>query len=277
MKNKIVLITGATAGIGKETAIQLAKKGAEIIFPARDTTRGEVARQEIIKQSGQQAVSCFACDLASFDSIRKFAAQVSATYAHLDVLINNAGVWPTNRTLSKDGIEMTFAVNHLAPFLLTNELLPLLKNSAAGRIVTVSSALHPRGTIDFENLEMESGFSSMQAYSNSKLANILFTRELARRLEGTGITANCLHPGVVSTSLARDSNVVMKAVFKIIGKTAAKGAATSVYLASSPEVEGITGEYFQDCALHKSASASKDMEVAARLWTVSEQMCGIHS
>ena len=157
MKNKIVLITGATAGIGKETAIQLAKKGAEIVFPARDMTRGEATRLEIIKQSGQQAVTAYPCDLASFASIRDFAAQVSANYDRLDVLINNAGIWPTTRTLSKDGIEMTFAVNHLAPFLLTNELLPLLKNSPAGRIVTVSSALHPRGTIDFENLELVSG------------------------------------------------------------------------------------------------------------------------
>lgn len=274
MNNQTILITGATSGIGKETAIQLAKTGAKIVFNARNEERGATALKDIISASGNDSVSFEVCNLSSFASIRTFANAIAEQYEHLDVLINNAGVWEDSRAISQDGIERTWAVNHLAPFLLTNLLLPLLKKAEGARIVTVSSALHPRGVIQFDNLELATDYSAMKAYANSKLANILFTRELAKRLSGTDITANCLHPGVISTSLARDANIFMRMFFKIIGKKASKGAETSVYLAISPEVEGVTGEYFQDSAPFKSASASKDMEVAAQLWTVSEQMCG---
>lgn len=275
MTNKTILITGATSGIGKETAIQLAKTGATIVFNARNEERGTAALQDIIAASGNDAISFEVCDLASFASIRAFASTIAKKHQHLDVLINNAGVWEDSRAVSEDGIERTWAVNHLAPFLLTHLLLPLLKQGESARIVTVSSALHPRGKINFDNLELTSDYTAMQAYANSKLANILFTRELANRLSGTGITANCLHPGVISTSLARDANIFMRMFFKLIGKKASKGAETSVHLAISPEVAEITGEYFQDSALYKSASVSKDMEVAAKLWTVSNEMCGI--
>ncbi len=275
MNPKTILITGATSGIGKETAIQLAKTGARIVFNARNEERGAIALKDIISASGNDSIRFEVCDLSSFASIRTFAHTIAEQYEHLDVLINNAGVWEDSRAVSQDGIERTWAVNHLAPFLLTNLLLPLLKKAEGARIITVSSALHPRGTIQFDNLELATDYSAMKAYANSKLANILFTRELARRLSGTGITANCLHPGVISTSLARDANIFMRIAFKIIGKKASRGAETSVYLAISPAVETTTGEYFQDSAPFKSASASKDMEVAAKLWTVSEQMCGM--
>lgn len=275
MTHKTILITGATSGIGKETAIQLAKTGATIVFNARNEERGTAALKDIITASGNDSVSFEVCDLSSFASIRTFASLIAGKYGHLDVLINNAGVWEDSRAVSEDGIERTWAVNHLAPFLLTNLLLPLLKKGKDARIITVSSALHPRGSIQFDNLELTTDYSAMKAYANSKLANILFTRELASRLSGTGITANCLHPGVISTSLARDANIFMRMFFKFIGKKASKGAETSVYLATSPEVAAITGEYFQDSAQYKSASASKDMEVAVQLWTVSEHMCGM--
>ena len=204
MKGKIVLITGATSGIGKATAAELARRGAAIVFTARDEGRGAAAREEIIRESGGGSVESVHCDLSSFDSIRSCCASFAARYPALHVLINNAGVWDFTRRLSRDGIENIFAVNYLAPFLMTNLLLDTLKKSAPSRIVNVGSGLHG-GTINFDDIEFSGSFSAVKAYRQSKLAILLFTRLLALKLEGTGVTVNAVHPGFVSTNLGRDA------------------------------------------------------------------------
>lgn len=269
MKDKIVLITGATSGIGKETAIALARMGASIVFTSRDEARGKAARDEIIRRSSGSA-EFMLCDLASFTSIRTFTAAFRKKYDRLHVLINNAGVWDFTRRESADGIENIFATNYLAPFLLTMLFLDLLKRSRPSRILNVSSGLH-RGTIHFDDIEFRESFSSAAAYSQSKLALILFTRLLAEKLKGTGVTVNALHPGFVSTNLGRDAGFIIGRSFRLFGKTALKGAETSVYLASSPEVEHISGEYFVDSRISRSSRESRDMAMARRLWDLSEQ------
>jgi len=274
MKGKLVLITGATSGIGKATALALAKMGATIIFTARDAQKGQATLDEIVKESGNKDVSFMVCDLSSFESIRKLCADFKARHDRLNVLINNAGTWDFKRRVSKDGIENIFAVNLLAPFLLTNLLLEPLKKGAPSRIITLSSGLHS-GTINFDDIEFKQGFSGMKAYRQSKLGVILFTRLLARKLQGTGVTANCVHPGVVSTNLGRDSGAFMRGTFKLIGRKPEKGARTSIYLASSPDVEKVTGEYFTDSKVAQASKESRDMAMAERLWKVAEKYTGL--
>ncbi len=275
MNEKICLVTGANSGIGKVTAKALATGGATVIMVCRSLDKGEAARAEIIRETRNENVDLMIVDFSELSQIRKLAAVVKAKYPRLNILVNNAGAYNDNLTLTADGYETTFAVNHLAYFLLTVELLDLLKSSAPARIVNVASEASRGGRINFDDLNMENGYNGWRAYAQSKLANILFTRELARRLQGTGVTANCMHPGTVRTNIfANVKGLPGKIVrlFTIFMRTPEKGADTIIWLASSPEVEGVSGGYFIDRKEKPSNPASYDTEIAARLWEVSERM-----
>lgn len=270
MKNKFIIITGATSGIGKVAAIELAKVGAIIVFTSRDETKGEKVKEEIIAQSNNQDVEMMVCDLASFASIRSFCDAFKKKHDHLHVLINNAGIWELKRNLSQDGIELTLAVNHLAPFLMTNLLLDTIKANAPARVINVSSGLHFYGNVKFDDLEGEKSFNGSRAYCHSKLMNVLFTKELARKLQGSGVTVNSMHPGVVATSLSRNFHPVWRGMTKLFFISPQKGAETLIYLATSPEVEGLTGKYFYKKRAAKYSKKADDDAVASRLWQVSE-------
>jgi NAD(P)-dependent dehydrogenase (short-subunit alcohol dehydrogenase family) len=270
MREKVCLVTGSNSGIGKETALGLARLGATVVMVCRDQSKGAAAQAEIKTQSGNPSVDLLIADLSSQQSIRQLAREITERYPQVHVLVNNAGVSPSQRALTSDGIEKTFAVNHLAPFLLTNLLLERLKASAPARVVTVASS--GQSAINFDDLQGEKHYSMLGAYGQSKLANILFTYELARRLEGTGVTANCLHPGVVSTNLAREFNPLFRAMARLFFISPAKGAQTSIYLASSPEVEGVSGKYFTKKREIPSSKESHDTASARRLWQISEQL-----
>lgn len=269
MKDKIVLITGSTDGIGRQTALELACRGAHVILHGRNAERGRAAQEAIRAASGNLQVDLLLADLSSQQQIRRMAAEVHERYDHLHILINNAGVSTTERTLTEDGLEMTFAVNYLAPFLLTYLLLDLLKKSAPSRIITVSSKAHMRTTLDFDNLQGEKSFNCSHAYALSKLGNILFTFELAGRLSGSGVTVNCLHPGVIDTKMMRLGFSYMH------GADVEKGAETPVYLATSPEVANVTGQYFEDKRPAPTSPLSHDIALRKKFWAVSEQLCGI--
>ena len=273
MEGKICLITGANSGIGKETTKALAKMNAIVIMLCRDKDRGEKARKEIMEQTGNKNVDLLLCDLSSQDSIRKFVSEFKKKYQNLHVLINNAGIMLKKHTLSIDGFEMNFAVHLLGPFLLTNLLLDVLKNSAPTRIINVASAAHKRAKIDFEDLQSENKkYSLFSVYGISKLAEILFTYELSRKLEGTGVTANAVHPGVVATNLGRDQSKFSQWFARIFFKNPEEGAQTSIYLASSPEVEGITGKYFVNKQPKQSSKESYNLEYAENLWKICEEL-----
>jgi NAD(P)-dependent dehydrogenase (short-subunit alcohol dehydrogenase family) len=275
MGGKVCLITGATSGIGKATAMKLASMGASVVMVARDRGRGEAAMAEIKVGSANASVALMLADLSSQEDIRRLAHEFEEAYPRLDVLINNAGVIRSERITTADGLETTFAVNHLAYSLLTNLLLDMLKASAPSRIVNVSSGEQRNGIIDFDDLQGEKGYKGAKAYSQSKLATVLFTYELARRLEGTGVTANCLHPGVVGTNLGSGVSgafgVMVRALTPLM-KSPEKGAETSVYLASSKEVESVSGRYFVKKAEARSSDASYDERLARRLWEVSADL-----
>jgi retinol dehydrogenase-14 len=278
MGEKVCLITGGNSGIGKATALGLANMGATVVIVSRDRSRGEAAVTEIKERSGNESVELMLADLSSQKSIHKLAKDFASKYQYLHVLINNAGVFVSKRTVTVDGIETTLAVNHLAYFLLTNLLLEVLKASAPARIINVSSGAQSGGTINFNDLQGEREYSGTRAYSQSKLANVLFTYELARRLQGTGVTANCLHPGAVRTNFGRGSSGFFGFMVKalrpfMIGSE--KGAETSIYLASSLEVEGISGKYFVKKAETESSKESYDEEIAQRLWQVSADLTNI--
>jgi len=278
MTGKLVMITGANSGIGYETTLALAKKGAEIIMVCRDPEKGKKALEEIKEKSGNINIHLMVTDFASLESVRKLAKDFIEKYTKLDVLVNNAGFVADTRRLTVDGYESTFAVNHLAPFLLTNLLLPVIKRTRDSRIVTVASGAHTMGHIDFDDLMSEKNKDMIKVYGSSKLANILFTTELARRLEGTGVTANCLHPGVVHSNFATDGPSTWKMFFKLSGPfllTPEKGAKTSIYLASSPDVEGVTGKYFDKCKIATPSKEAQDKDEARKLWEVSEKLVGI--
>ena len=268
VKNKIVLITGATSGIGKETAICLASLGTTIVMTARDQNKGISTKKEIIQATNNKNIDVIHCDLASFESIRNCCNEFKTKYQSLHVLINNAGTWDFKRRESKDGIENIFATNYLAPFLMTNLLLDIIQKNKPARIINVTSGLHS-GTINFDDIEFKHNFSGMKAYGQSKLAIILFTRLLAEKLKGTGVTVNCVHPGMNRTNLGRDAGTFSRIGFKLLGKDPKKGAETSIYLASSKEVENITGEYFVKKKIKQSSKESYNMDVAERLWDVS--------
>lgn len=277
MTGKTVLVTGGTGGIGLATAAGLAALGARVGIVGRDPARSEAAAMRLRGCGGD--VDVFVADMSSQHEVRRLVGEVLASYPRLDVLVNNVGgYWATRRT-TVDGLEHTFAVNHLAPFLLTNLLLDRLRASASARVVTVSSGAQAMGRIDFEDLQGERDYSGQRAYNQSKLANVMFTYELARRLAGTGVTANALHPGVVRTNVGReDSKGWMRLMLPVIRpflKSPEHGAATSLYLASSAEVEGVTGQYFANSKPKASSKASQDSAAAARLWDVSAELVGL--
>jgi retinol dehydrogenase 14 len=275
LTGKVSIVTGANSGIGKETARGLATLGATVVMVCRDPERGRRALSEIKETSRNDKVELLTCDLASQKSIRQFANDFKKTHARLDCLINNAGVFNRYRSLTEDGLEATFAVNHLAYFLLTNLLLDLIKRSAPARIINVSSATHKYGAINFDDLQNELNYRAFAAYSNSKLANVLFTYELARRLEGSRVTANCLHPGGVATNIFNTLPKPVEAAIKLVTISPERGARTSVYLASSPEVEGVTGKYFVKKSATKSSNASYNEGTARRLWAASAKLTGL--
>jgi len=279
MAGKTVLITGGSSGIGKATAIGLATLGARVAITGRDPRRVEAAAAEIRNDSGNPAVDGFTADLSSQAEVRRLAEEVLDAYPRLDVLVNNVGGSWATRHVTADGLEHTFALNHLAAFLLTNLLLDRLKASAPARVVTVSSNAQSLGKIDFEDLQGERNYSEQKAYPQSKLASVMFTYELARRLEGSGVTATVLHPGVVRTGFgAEDPSLIFKVVvpfYRPFMKTAQQGAATSIYLASSPKVEGVTGRYFAKGRPQTSNKASYDDPAATRLWQVSAGLVGL--
>jgi retinol dehydrogenase 12 len=266
MKDKTILITGSTDGIGKQTALELAEMGATVLLHGRNSERADRVLNEIKKATGNDRIEAFIADLSSLKQVRNLAEQVLEKHDRLDVLINNAGVYETSHRISEDGFEMTFAVNHMAPFLLTLLLLDLLKNSAPCRIINVSSQVHA-SSVDFDNLQAEKHYSAYEAYSLSKLCNVLFTYELAERLKGKGITVNCLHPGVIGTKL-------LKAGWGMGGSPVTEGSKTSVYLATASELSTVTGKYFKDMKPTKSSQISYDAETGKRLWRISEQLTG---
>src|SRR5216683_3904623 len=270
MQGKICMVTGANSGIGKATALELAQMGATVVMVCRDRARGEEAKSEITTKSKNNAVDLMQADLSSQESIRQLVEHFKQRYTHLHVLINNAGAAFPGRRETVDGLEMTFAVNYLAPFLLTNLLLDVLKASAPARIINVSSAAHQSGSMQMDDLQAEKRYQPMRTYPQAKLAVVLFTYELARRLQGTGVTANCLHPGFVATHFAQsDGGSAVRLLVKVIGSFGAspqEGAKTSIYLASSPEVEGVTGKYFVKSIPRRSAAISYDESLQRHLW-----------
>jgi len=266
MRNKTCLVTGANSGIGLETARGLARLDARVVMVCRDQKKGEAARRDIMATTGNGKIDLLIADLASLKSVRKLAEQVNANYPQLHVLIHNAGLMSKHREVSADGFEMQFAVHHLAVFLLTDLLLDLLKKSAPARIISVSSMIHKLGKINFDDLQAERKFGAYRTYGQSKLAMILYTHELAARLRGTGVTVNALHPGAVAT------NIGMPDWLNLFLATPEQGARTTLYLATAPEVERVTGKYFVNSKEAKSSRASHDPNVGGRLWLVSEQL-----
>ena len=279
ISGKTVLITGATSGIGLEASAKLARMGAELVLVGRDRARGEAAVAAVKRRSGSTAVALMRCDFASLAQIRALAADVVASRPRLHILVNNAGSVNARRAVTEDGIERTFAVNHLGPFLLTNLLLDLLRRSAPARVVTVASAAHRQGDMPFDDLQFETGgYGTMRAYARSKLANVLFTAELARRLAGTGVTANCLHPGAVATNIwshAPRYAQPLLAVAKLFMISAERGADTIVYLTASPEVEGLTGGYYERNRKVLPSRLAQDEAIAKTLWERSAAIVGL--
>jgi len=274
MRGKVCLVTGAASGIGAVTAQALAQQGATVILVDRDAEKGALTVEQIEQQTGNSAVELMVADLSSQQEIRRLVQQFRARYQCLDVLVNNAGAIFDERRESVDGIEMTFALNYLGYFLLTNLLLDTLKASAPARIINITSRSHARAHIDFDDLEHRTEYQGLSVYAHSKLAIVLFTYELARRLEGTGVTVNALNPGIVATSFGRSSRGMLGLVMRLFRPfflSPEQGAQTGIYLATSPQVEGVTGKYFVKCKAVPSSPASYDMATASRLWDVSEK------
>ncbi len=278
IRGKTCMITGATSGIGRVTALALAARGARLVLVCRNRERAEELAREIRAKTPGAAVTVMIADLASQAEIRRVASEFLATGSPLHVLINNAGIFNLSRAETVDGIEETFAVNHLAYFLLTTLLLERIKQSAPARIINISSTLHQRTSMNFDDLGGKKSYGGMRAYGQSKLGNILFTNELARRMAGTGVTVNSVHPGGVATNLGKNNGALARgfiALFGAFSRTPEKGAETQIYLATSPEVDGVTGQYFVDCKPARSSAESRDEHVAHRLWEVSAQMTGL--
>ena len=278
MAGRTVLVTGGTGGIGRATAMSLATMGAHLAITGRDRERTQGAAREI-SAAGDGQVDIFVADLSSQTEVRRLVDEVLQTCPRIDVLVNNVGGYWNTRHITPDGFEHTFALNHLAPFLLTNLLLDRLTQSAPARVVTVSSNAHTTGKIDFDDLQGEQSYTGSRAYSQSKLANLLFTYELARRLQSNDVTANALHPGVVNTSFgAEDPGSLQRLIIPFSRpflKTPEQGAATSIHLASSPDLEQATGHYFANSKPKRSSKRSYDEATAARLWQVSTDLVGL--
>ncbi len=279
LADKLVLITGGNAGIGKETAVALAEMGAQVVFTARDPQRGQAALDEIRSRSGRDDVEVMALDLASLASVRRFASEFGTRFPRLDVLVNNAGLVLNSRRETEDGYEMTFQVNHLGPFLLTQLLRDQLVAGSPARVVNVASDAHKsaRHGLRFDDLQTTKRYRGFSVYGRTKLANILFTRELARRWDGTGMSTNAVHPGFVASSFGRDGDTgrfgaLVFPLLKPFALSPAQGAQTQVYVASAPELEGITGGYWVKSAPASPSRAAQDDDAARRLWEVSEQL-----
>lgn len=276
MGGKVALVTGGTSGIGKATATALSAMGADVVVVGRDPERGEKAVAEIRAQTGGR-VDLALADLSSQAEVRSLAGEFRRRYDRLDVLVNNAGLVQSKRTETPDGLETTFAINHLAPFLLTNLLQDLLEKSAPSRIVTVSSEAERWGNIDFEDLQSKKKYRGFPVYGMTKLANIMFTYELAQRLKGTGVTATCMHPGAVNTRFGTNNSGPMTVLFRLFKpfmRTPEQGADTVIWLASSPEVEGASGRYYSDRKLVEPKKVASDPDARRRLWEESERLTG---
>lgn len=275
----MVVITGANAGMGKATSIELAKTGATVIMLCRDKARGEEALQEVQRASGNKSVKMMLCDLGSQESIRAFCAEFKKKYDRLNVLVNNAGVILPGRHETIDGYELQFSVNHLGHFLLTNLLIELIIASAPARIINVSSGAHKIGNIHVDDINLRKNYRLWRAYGQSKLANILFTYALSDRLKGTGVTVNCLHPGAVATNMGVNRSTgfgtFITRVLKPFFQTAREGAETTIYLATADDVAEETGKYFYRKKTIQSSKRSYDKKLAERLWTLSEEMTGL--
>lgn len=275
-KAKTCVVTGANSGVGLVSAREIARQGWSVLMVCRDRARGEEALAQVRSVATGPAPELLLADFASLDEVRRLAAELSGR--RIDVLMNNAGLMLTERRATRDGYETTFGVNHLAPFLLTNLLLDGLRANAPSRIVNVSSRAHTRSTLDFDDLNAEKSFDGWQAYCRSKLCNVLFTQELARRLEGSGLTVNALHPGMVATGFGREASGLWGLLLKagrFVMTTPEQGARTQVWLATSPEAAGVSGRYFIDCKPVATSRAGADPVAAARLWETSARMVGL--
>lgn len=279
MNNKLCVITGANAGIGFETAKSLAQKGAYIVMVCRNEDKARVARQQIINETNNPGIEIILCDFAIQSEIREAARNIQQTYKQVDVLINNHGFLAAKKEETVDGLEKTFAVNHIGYFLFTNLLLPAIKAAENGRIINVASTAHRKGEFNTDNLQLQTGFKPVKAYNNSKLFNILFTKALAKRLADTNVTANCLHPGVIASNFALNGSGFLKWFFTFARPflpSPEEGAETSVYLASSPEVENVNGAYFKNKKATAPSKTARDEEAAEKLWEISEKFCGLY-
>jgi NAD(P)-dependent dehydrogenase (short-subunit alcohol dehydrogenase family) len=270
---KVALVTGANSGTGKATALDFAKRGMHVVMLCRSEVRGQKALEEIRKISGGD-VELMLCDLADFSSIQSFCDTFKSKFERLDILVNNAGVITLDRRETKNGLELQFGVNHMGHFLLTTSLLPLIKQTNGARIVVVASGAHKVGSIHFDDLGMVKGYNVVAAYGRSKLCNVLFTKELAKRLKGSGVTVNCLHPGAVGSNMGVDRDTGFgRTVMKLLRPfflTPEEGAATAIYVATSPDCVDISGEYFVKCKVAKTAKQANDRQLAEKLWKVSE-------
>ena len=280
-ENSVVVVTGANSGMGKATSIEIARTGAAVVMVCRDKAKGKESVNEVRNLTGNALVELMVCDLGSRESIESFCTEFKKRYKRLDVLVNNAGVILPGRHQTADGFELQFGVNHLGHFLLTNRLLDLMTASAPARIINVSSGAHKVGKIHFEDVNLKKNYTVWRAYAQSKLANVLFTYEIADRLKGTGVTANCLHPGAVATAMGinRDSGfgTFITRMLKPFFQTPEQGAKTAIYLATSQDVDGVTGKYFYKKKPLPSSKSSYDKELAKRLWELSEKMTGLKS
>jgi NAD(P)-dependent dehydrogenase (short-subunit alcohol dehydrogenase family) len=281
MRSKVVLVTGATNGIGQVTALELAKMGATLVIVGRSPQKVLDTQMTIRQASGNPNVDGMVADLSEMAQVRQLAAEFRRKYDRLDVLVNNAGIGTSQRAVTSEGFERMFALNHLSYFLLTNLLLDVIKASAPARIVNVSSEAHRRVTLDFDDLQntRDWGQAGFRAYGRTKLMNILFTRELARRLEGSGVTANAVHPGVVATGIWRGAGgvfgTVVGALAPMFMKSPEEGAQTSIYVATAPEIEGMTGLYFSDSKPAQPSAAAQDDAAARKLWDISARLVGL--
>lgn len=277
MKGKRVVLTGASRGIGRETALALARRGANLTLVVRDAERGKAVAGEVSALGAGGDVEVFIADLSSMADVRRVGAEILAKHDVIDVLVNNAGAILMERQVTKDGFEATFATNHLAYFVLTNVLLEALKKAPAGRIVNVASDAHHRGSLDFDDLMADERYAGWRAYSTSKLANILFTTELARRLEGTSVTTNSLHPGVIASGFARNNKGLVGFLAKVAAPflmSSEDGAKTTIFLAGDPSVSGVSGKYFAKSRVTKPSREARNAAIAKRLWDVSEELVG---
>ncbi|HEY6952986.1 MAG TPA: SDR family oxidoreductase [Bacteroidota bacterium] len=269
MKGKTVLVTGSTDGIGQQSALELARTGATVLLHGRNPSRGTAVLEYVRKESRNEKIHLIIADFASLKQVRQMAEEIRTTYSGLGILVNNAGTYELERRLTEDGNEATFAVNHLAPFLLTNLLLDTLMNNAPSRIVNVSSVAHQNARFDASNLQGEKRYEPYEAYALSKLANLMFTYELANRLQGTKITVNALHPGVIDTKLLRAGFGSLR------GRSVDDGAARIVHLVSTPELENVSGKYFVNDRAESSSSQSRDARLRQQLWRISRMMVGL--